>query len=675
VDSGCDIFHPGLFHADGGAYRWIDTDGNRSFDPQVDMLDWGDDTSSPLQAIETMGWYYDVEIGDWAREYEGGTFDARVDWLFVDTNLNKQRDYGRTAGFNEHTPAYGEPLFIPDDANNNGVLDPNERLLRLNRSKIAKIRENSVDYTRGQNLIDYPSTSIELSRHGTAVIGILAGGQNPGRRSLVGLAPLAEIILWSFAGQQTEESLVDAIDWGLENGARVHLYEWASWIGYHLDGSSHIEEAMDLAAAAGAAQISPAGNLANANKHASATISAGTTHHFELDVPPGYSYLVVDLKWRPPDTPLEFTITNPAGREFFPDQSGTQATPFNELEAWSKRWDSERGTALTELWLYSTSSTPLGSGIWLYSVSNPSESDISVDLMLTDFYSGWGQGIQWVEPDPYGTLCLSATADSTIAVGAHGGRYVDEFDVGVGELRDWSSRGPRIDAGRSLDLTAPDDPLSAYPGEEEFGQYSQFGGTSGAGPHVAAAAALLLQAEPGLDGHQVRDRLREGASHEESIDEDDWGQGRLDAWAAVNGATPRPDETPLNSRLELSFELLPSGLCRARATVEAEAGLETRLDLDYDGSWDKNWSATPHRWDVTPGATLDLRYDLTRSGALVGGGVWVGQVPERCPGPFTNEDLQVACGCQAASIPGLATWPAWISLMVSAARRRGGRTA
>ena len=480
IDRGCDVFHPNLYFADGGAFAWIDNNDNQVFEPEIDQLRWSEDSRVLLTVIDAAGWYREPESETWTQEHLGGSFNLERDWLYLDQNGNGQRDFGPAAGFSEQDPAYGEPLFIPDDANLNGQLDPNERLLQLDTSKVVAIRDGEQDYLRGINLIDYPSVSSELSSHGTAVAGILVGGQNPGRRKNIGLAPHAEISLWSYA-QPSDESFVDAIDWGIEQGANVHLHEWATWIGQHLDGSSHVEVAIDAASASGVAQISPAGNLARANKHTSGTIEADATSTFTLDIPADYTYLVIDIHWEPSDTDLTFTLKSPDGRVFYPTLDGEQQTPFNDLMAWSSRWNSPRQSSLAQLWLYSDTDIPIGEGTWTLSVDNPNPSPVHTDLYLTDFESGWSSGIAWEDPDPNSTLCYPTTADEALTVGAHGGRFRDGYGVDVGELRAWSSRGPRINGDKTVDLTAPDDPITAYPSEDGFGQFRQFGGTSGAG--------------------------------------------------------------------------------------------------------------------------------------------------------------------------------------------------
>ena len=80
----------------------------------------------------------------------------------------------------------------------------------------------------------------------------------------------------------------------------------------------------------------------------------------------------------------------------------------------------------------------------------------------------------------------------------------------AGLISSFSSYGLAPDLSFKPDIAAPGGSIySTYPLEQ--GGYATLGGTSMASPHVAGAAALLLEAQPGLDAYSVRDVLQNSA--------------------------------------------------------------------------------------------------------------------------------------------------------------------
>ncbi len=126
------------------------------------------------------------------------------------------------------------------------------------------------------------------------------------------------------------------------------------------------------------------------------------------------------------------------------------------------------------------------------------------------------------------------------------------------KIASFSSRGPGIFRGQETekpDVAAPGvDVISAVPG----GRYSKMSGTSMAAPHVAGAAALVIQANPDLNPAQIRMVLikssipmnETGARMNRPKWNPVFGHGHLDMAAAVklaldikDGRSPFPRET------------------------------------------------------------------------------------------------------------------------------------
>jgi hypothetical protein len=151
-----------------------------------------------------------------------------------------------------------------------------------------------------------------------------------------------------------------------------------------------------------------------------------------------------------------------------------------------------------------------------------------------------------------------STADSAISVASY---HTRSIYATVGTRASYSSIGPRIDNFPKQTIAAPGgyDIVSDYangsawddwfngsgtfPFNQQFGAYRLFSGTSAAGPHVAGAAALLLQANSAI-GDQIKSIIENSATSDSFtgvVPNDSWGSGKLDIEAAVLSVMPPPD--------------------------------------------------------------------------------------------------------------------------------------
>ncbi len=130
-----------------------------------------------------------------------------------------------------------------------------------------------------------------------------------------------------------------------------------------------------------------------------------------------------------------------------------------------------------------------------------------------------------------GSVESPSSADAALAVGA-----VDREDApGI-----FSARGPRVgDFGLKPDITAPGvEIVAALSGFADLGEpvdeaYIALSGTSMAAPHVAGAAALLLQQHPDWRAREVKAALMGSATWSPTYTALDQGAGRLDVAGAV----------------------------------------------------------------------------------------------------------------------------------------------
>ncbi|SCF29839.1 S8 family serine peptidase [Micromonospora mirobrigensis] len=196
----------------------------------------------------------------------------------------------------------------------------------------------------------------------------------------------------------------------------------------------------------------------------------------------------------------------------------------------------------------------------------------------------------------YGVLFVVAAGNTGMAgestVNSPGG--VDEaLTVGAvskaGELAEFSSRGPRVgDAGIKPDITAPGVGILAarsaasdrWP-DEQNPQYTNLSGTSMATPHVAGAAAILVQQHPDWTPERIKSTLMAAARPNAAIGVYEQGAGVLDVARAIG-------QTVTASPVSVAFER--TGAVQQRTITYANSGatpltLAVSLDArDADGA-------------------------------------------------------------------------------------------
>jgi subtilisin family serine protease len=165
--------------------------------------------------------------------------------------------------------------------------------------------------------------------------------------------------------------------------------------------------------------------------------------------------------------------------------------------------------------------TPSYGGIFSLRLVDVSSSPKRVECMLGDDGMSWAGLAQWLAPTENNTVTWPATSDSSIGVAAYASKMSDNI------INAFSGRGTRIDGASLVDIAAPGSTVFTIGRNVS---YTAFGGTSSAGPHVAGAAALLLQADTSLNHTRVLQLLRSGASSDlltGAVPNNTWGYGRL----------------------------------------------------------------------------------------------------------------------------------------------------
>lgn len=231
-----------------------------------------------------------------------------------------------------------------------------------------------------------------------------------------------------------------------------------------------------------------------------------------------------------------------------------------------------------------------------------------------------------------------AVADHALAVA-----NVDKGDV----LDADSSVGPRVgDSALKPDIAAPGvDIVSALASEGWLGEpvddlYATMTGTSMAAPHVAGAAALLLQADPDLDALDLKARLM-GSS--EGVGHTVWqeGAGRVDVPAALDATVIA--RTPSLSFGAVAYPPAEQEPITLPLVLANTGGDDVTLDLEAtaagpDGDPAPEGMITLSDTDVTvpAGESVSLEATLTPTAAGEATGLYSGVVLATTPDGATT---------------------------------------
>lgn len=555
LDWGCDIYHPDFYRADGPIYEWIDVNGNGVFDSRIDAVDLNYDTKATTDTIPTeLLAFFDGVIKEphhGTITNNDGIFQADSDWLYNDKNNNGSRDFGLANGYTESDPTYGELFFLVNDVNKNNMLDVGETLQSLKTCKIKYYYTNTgAILERGINLINLTNYSTsERGVHGTGVCSILAGQERGFGRKYVGIAPdcdIAHATVWN------AYDYVTIMAWMKSINVNVMLHEYSEWTSQFMDGSSNVEMAItNYALNDNIPSAIPSGNLGRSDKHALADVPSSGTLQVGFDTPSTRNIKTVYLSilWRDSLNTMTLTLTNPNSvvAHLGSIPPGTPNTEMPNTKIYDTLSVSTRGTVLRDLTI-SANTGYLLKGNWIISLDNAQDTTETVDLYIIDNQSSWySDGAEFITHYTRdGNATWPMWADEGIGVGSFATRGIDASDpyyasADPGDLSGFSGRGARIDGVNCLTICAPGNydiissrsPAAGYP----YGSYSYMSGTSASGPFVAAACALVRQANPSLSAHDIKMLLKDTAKRDSFTgpipDENIWGGGKLDINAAV----------------------------------------------------------------------------------------------------------------------------------------------
>lgn len=539
LDSGIDVFHPMFFFADGGEFTFIDSDGDGFISPGKDGIDLNG--NGKIDSDEILQ-YQEIYDNTWgmltSMGQQPGKYNPEFDFLYVDKNGNKKRDFGPKAGFTEKDPSFGEQFFIAIDENKNGRIEAGEKLLGLKTSKIRSVRQRD-DIIRRRG-IDLIKTEEDENGHGTGVAGLIIGGHY-GVQKIHGIAPDAEMVFSSIKYDYTPRfvrNFPDLVGFLRDEKVNILLIEDGEWMWEFMDGSSPEEEMMNQMARDGAVIVGGAGNMSGGNMVVIDKLTAGKTVTYtascsgktERDVKKNDGVFFTFL-WRDQSSNIKFEVETPDGKSTGAITEGSGIIKTGEYKIFYSREVSPKGTVMMKF-AASTQDSDVVRGKFKIKVTSDKDQDIKG--YVVDVTQSWSGNARWVSSPAISddaNVCFPSTADSCIAVGA----YV--FNIGwmdqIGDLASYSSKGYNITGKLGVDITAPGHSTFST---EKKNSYQIFSGTSSAAPHVVGAAALLLQYDPSLTHEKIRHIILNTAKTDKftgSVPNSEWGYGKLDIEAAI----------------------------------------------------------------------------------------------------------------------------------------------
>ena len=692
IDFNLDPFHPSLFHADGGMYDWVDVNKNGVFSPGYDGIDVDEDgVISDGEVIRLAE--FPVIVFEWGGGNNGvitnadSTFSPYSDYIFLDLNDNGYRDVGDDFGADAYTPGLGEPAFVGDDVNGNGVLDLGEKLFRLGTPKVKAIYDVGRDavYSPGPGFSEYVEAVVtgnnedEIEFHGTYESTRIAGGHAE-IQHMGGIAPGADIIFIDIESESGGSILAggdlnSALVWANELGARAFNYAYGDMITQYADGSSLLESTIAELHAQGIPQSASAGNEGDSPRHGIVELPAYSSVEVPIQAGFGQGHYVPDkffltLRWKGSSNVSISGMIGPDGTVITgsPEsavQVDGEGIIFSYFGGVSTRGNSLEGRVLAHV-----EGKQIPKGEWILGIQNSSAQDVEVDIWVA-------AQVPWPVvhlPDEdmhtrQQSLTHPATADGIFTVGACSVLNWHPGAAGPDNcpLAGYSSAGPRIDGERQLALVAPTDLLAGYPLLKYSGGYLSFGGTSGASPHVTGTNLLVLQRFPDALEQEITERMVDGLAkgpEQGTLPNTVWGDGILNTWSAVfpeiEQTSPLrgmslvldgPQEVLKGTTIELSVVIMDDD---DEADVEQ---LQIMIDHEYDGIYEQGPEEGPVVRVEIPDVigSWPVRVRAVDGQGNLWGALWTFEVIEEEPvlpvepDPATqnNEGTGSSFGCQS----------------------------
>ena len=445
------------------------------------------------------------------------------------------------------------------------------------------------EYTRSD--IDGSPGSVrerDFDGHGTLVAGVACGngtGTGCGQSAYryVGMAPLAEII--SVKTDFSDAEIIDGVSYifqkatALGKDCVVNL-SLGGQSGPH-DGSDVLSSALSALTGPGRLIVAAGGNSAADSIHGKLGTTSTTVgvDRFVISVPvytPNsgtFNDFLLVAGWYDPAASVSVRVKGPGSDDSLSvgmDGGRDRITSGGKIFLINQSPGLGIGGTSTarqfEFGVYDSAGTnPPASGAWEIDVVANGASALGkrVDIWAYNSQLGVG-GFATVTTGANDSTLVGepADGDSILAVGAYatklqwascpaGGDCHYIIPATLGDIAYFSSPGPRRDGVLKPELTAPGFGIASVHSSQALppdvcafvddGVHEISQGTSFSAPHVAGAAAIILQATPGATPSYVRLALEQHARQDGftgPVPNTTWGYGKLDIYGSLGHVGP-----------------------------------------------------------------------------------------------------------------------------------------